>query len=106
MEPLTIAAGAALAVAGVDIAELAILGVGSVITLLVIFALVQAGLSVFYARALNNQVSQGIQAIVGVNNMSTVDQAMEDRKTRGTGGNAQFVNNNGSDDSDNGNSGQ
>jgi hypothetical protein len=60
--------------------QLVLMGVAAIIGLLVIFALVQAGLSIFYARALNNQVSQGINALVGVNNMTAIDRAMEDRK--------------------------
>ena len=79
--------------AGVNIQNLATLGVGAVIALLLIFGLVQAGLSVFYARSLNNQVSQGINALVGVNNMSEIDRAMEDRKQAPS---RTEVNNNGS----------
>jgi hypothetical protein len=99
MEPLTLIAGSVLLQAGVNIGNLAVIGVGAVIVLLLIFGLVQAGLSVFYARSLNNQISQGINAIVGVNNMSTLDRAMEDRK-RENGESAQFVNNNNGDSDD------
>lgn len=69
-----------LAVGMPAIENLVLMGVAAIIGLLVIFALVQAGLSIFYARALNNQVSQGINALVGVNNMTAIDRAMEDRK--------------------------
>lgn len=81
-------------------------GLLAVIGLLLIFALVQAGLSVFYARALNNQVSQGLNALVGVNNMTAVDRAMEDQKrTRAAERReAQVVNNStGDSDDDSGN---
>lgn len=82
MDPatLSVVGGVVMTAAGVDIGALATLGVGSVIALLLIFGLVQAGLSVFYARSLNNQLSQGINAIVGVNNMTEVDRVMEDRR--------------------------
>ena len=83
--------------AGVNIGNLATIGVGAVIALLLIFGLVQAGLSVFYARSLNNQVSQGINALVGVNNMSEIDRAMEDQKQAPNSGN----NNESSNDSNN-----
>lgn len=97
MEPVSLfTEGAFVAQAGVNIQSLATLGVGSVIVLLLIFGLVQAGLSVFQTRAMNNQVQQGIQAIVGVNNMDTIDRAMEDRQ-RGRQ-EAQVVNNNGGGD--------
>lgn len=89
MEPVTVIGGGVLLT--VAIGDLAEVGVLSVIALLLIFGLVQAGLSVFQTRALNNQVQQGIQAIVGVNNMSTIDRAMEDDRNRGN--EAQIVNN-------------
>lgn len=82
----------------VSIDGLATLGVGAVIALLLIFGLVQAGLAVFQARSLNNQISQGIQAIVGVNNMTELDRVMEDRRDgRGREGErrTEVVNNNG-----------
>lgn len=102
---MTLLIGAAVvAQAGVDIQALATLGVGSVIALLLIFGLVQAGLSVFQTRAMNNQVQQGIQAIVGVNNMDTIDRAMEDRQRERQ--EAQVVNNNGGGDETDGNSGR
>jgi hypothetical protein len=55
-------------------------GLLAIVGLLLIFGLVQAGLSVFYARSLESQVSQGINAIIGVNNMSELDKAMEDER--------------------------
>lgn len=77
---LSIASGVVLAAAAPELGYLASLGVGAVIVLLLIFGLVQAGLSVFYARSLNSQLSQGIQAIVGVNNIEHIDRAMEDQR--------------------------
>jgi|APHM01.1.fsa_nt_gi hypothetical protein len=96
MDPATLTIGAVVLQAGVNIQSLATVGVGAVIAIMLIFGLVQAGLSVFQARALNNQVAQGIQAIVGVNNMQTVDNAMEDTSQNG-GGNVQQANNGGGD---------
>lgn len=66
-------------------------GLLAIVGLLLIFGLVQAGLSVFYARSLENQVSQGINALIGVNNMTEIDRAMEDEKQAP----AQVNNNNG-----------
>jgi len=106
MEPVTLLGAVVLSsgASSVNIANLAVIGVGAVIALLVIFGLVQAGLSVFQTRAMNNQVQQGIQAIVGVNNMDTIDRAMENNNRERQG--AQVVNNNGGDGDGGNDSGQ
>lgn len=65
--------------AGVDINDLAILGIGAVITIMILAVLAQVGLSYLGQRSLNDQLGLGMQAIVGSNNLRVVDNQQEDR---------------------------
>jgi len=64
--------------AGVDINDLAILGVGAVIVVMILSILAQVGLSYLAQRNLNDQLSLGMQAIVGSNNLRVVDAQQDD----------------------------
>jgi hypothetical protein len=66
----------------VDINQLALLGVGAVIVVMMLAILAQIGLSYLAQRNLNDQLSLGIQGIVGTNNLRTIDNQMND----GSGG--------------------
>lgn len=72
--------------AGVDINDLAIIGVGAVIVIMLIGALAQVGLSYLAQQSLGNQISLGMQAIVGSNNLRIVDQQQDDGMQDGNGG--------------------
>lgn len=63
----------------VDINQLALLGVGSVIVVMILAILAQVGLSYLAQRNLNDQLSIGVQAIVGSNNLRVVDAQMDDQ---------------------------
>jgi len=63
----------------IDINQLALLGVGAVIVIMILAVLAQIGLSYLAQRNLNDQLSLGIQGVVGVNNLQTIDNQMEDR---------------------------
>lgn len=63
---------------GIDINELALLGVGAVITVMILAVLAQVGLSYLAQRNLNDQLSLGLQAIVGSNNLRVVDNQQDD----------------------------
>ena len=67
--------------AGIDINELALLGVGAVITIMILAVLAQIGLSYLAQRNLNDQLSLGLQAIVGGNNLRIVDNQQDDAPT-------------------------
>lgn len=58
-----------------DLEVLAGLGVGAVIVIALIAILAQVGLSYLAQRNLNDQLSLGIQAIVGANNLRIVDDS-------------------------------
>jgi len=62
----------------VDINELALLGIGAVITIMILAVLAQIGLSYLAQRNLNDQLSLGLQAIVGGNNLRVVDNQQDD----------------------------
>jgi len=64
--------------AGVNINSLAVIGVGAVITVMILAVLAQVGLSYLAQRNVNDQLSLGIQGIVGTNNLRVVDNAQED----------------------------
>jgi hypothetical protein len=70
----------------IDINQLALLGVGGVLVVMILAVLAQVGLSYLAQRNLNDQLSLGIQGIVGTNNLRTIDNQMDDRD--GQGGNA------------------
>jgi len=69
--------------AGIDINDLAILGIGAVITVMILAILAQIGLSYLGQRNLNDQLSLGLQAIVGSNNLRVVDNQQEDGMNEG-----------------------
>jgi len=73
--------------AGVDINDLAILGIGAVITVMILAVLAQIGLSYLGQRNLNDQLSLGLQAIVGSNNLRVVDNQQEDSMDGGDNNN-------------------
>lgn len=62
----------------VDINQLALLGVGAVVVVMILATLAQVGLSYIAQRNLNDQLSLGVQGIVGTNNLRTIDQQMDD----------------------------
>jgi hypothetical protein len=64
--------------AGIDLNDLAVIGVGSVVTIMILAILAQIGLSYLGQRNLNDQLSLGMQAIVGSNNLRVVDNQQED----------------------------
>lgn len=64
--------------ATVDINELALLGVGAVVVVMILAIIAQIGLSYLAQRNLNDQLSLGMQAIVGSNNLRVVDQQQDD----------------------------
>jgi len=64
--------------AGVDIQDLAMVGVGSVVVVMILAILAQIGLSYLGQRNLNDQLSLGMQAIVGSNNLRVVDNQQDD----------------------------
>jgi len=73
--------------AGVDIQDLAMVGVGSVVVVMILAILAQIGLSYLGQRNLNDQLSLGMQAIVGSNNLRVVDNQQEDSIENGDNGN-------------------
>jgi hypothetical protein len=66
---------------GVNINELALLGVGAVIVVMILGILAQIGLSYLAQRNLNDQLSIGVQAIVGGNNLRIIDAQQDDSPT-------------------------
>jgi len=62
----------------VNINELALLGVGAVVVVMILAVLSQVGLSYLAQRNLNDQLSLGIQGIVGSNNLRAIDNQMDD----------------------------
>jgi len=70
----------------VNINELALIGVGAIIVVMLASVLVQAGLSFLAQRNLNDQLSLGIQGVVGVNNVRTVDNQQEPNDAQQDGG--------------------
>jgi len=62
----------------IDINQLALLGVGGVLTVMILAVIAQVGLSYLAQRNLNDQLSLGIQGIVGTNNLRTIDDQMDD----------------------------
>jgi len=73
--------------AGVDINDLAILGIGAVITVMILAVLAQIGLSYLGQRNLNDQLSLGLQSIVGSNNLRVIDNQQEDSMNEGDNNN-------------------
>ncbi|AFH23052.1 hypothetical protein OSG_eHP42_00035 [environmental Halophage eHP-42] len=67
--------------AGIDLNELAIIGVGAVVSVMILAILAQIGLSYLGQRNLNDQLSLGMQAIVGANNLRVVDNQQDDGMT-------------------------
>lgn len=67
---------------GVNINELALLGVGAVIVVMILGILAQIGLSCLAQRNLNDQLSIGVQAIVGGNNLRIIDAQQDDSPTQ------------------------
>ena len=61
----------------VAINELINLGVGGVVGLMLIAVLAQVGLSYLAQRNLNDQLSLGMQAVVGANNVQVVNNQQE-----------------------------
>lgn len=61
----------------IDINQLALLGVGAVVVVMILAILAQIGLSYLAQRNLNDQLSLGIQGIVGTNNLETIDRRMD-----------------------------
>jgi hypothetical protein len=78
---------ATLLQAGVDIQDLAMIGVGAVVVVMILAILAQIGLSYLGQRNLNDQLSLGMQAIVGSNNLRVVDNQQEDNIDNGNNGN-------------------
>lgn len=72
---------------GVEINDLAVLGVGAVITVMILAVLAQVGLSYLAQRNLNDQLSLGLQGIVGSNNLRIVDEQQDDAAESDSGGN-------------------
>jgi len=70
----------------VNINEIALLGVGAVVVVMVLAVLSQVGLSYLAQRNLNDQLSLGIQGIVGSNNLRAIDNQMDDYRERRDGG--------------------
>jgi len=70
----------------VNINELALLGVGAVVVVMVLAVLSQVGLSYLAQRNLNDQLSLGIQGIVGSNNLRAIDNQMDDYREPRDGG--------------------
>jgi len=66
---------------GVNINELALLGVGAIIIVMILGILAQTGLSYLAQRNLNDQLSIGVQAIVGGNNLRIIDAQQDDSPT-------------------------
>jgi hypothetical protein len=62
----------------IDINQLALLGVGGVLTIMILAVLAQVGLSYLAQRNLNDQLSLGLQGIVGANNLRVVDEQQDD----------------------------
>jgi Trp operon repressor len=62
----------------IDINQLALLGVSAVIIIMILGILAQIGLSYLAQRNLNDQLSLGVQAITGTNNLRTIDKQMDD----------------------------
>jgi hypothetical protein len=63
--------------AAVEINELINLGVGGVVGLMLIAVLAQIGLSYLGQRNLNDQLSLGMQAVTGANNIQVVNNQQE-----------------------------
>lgn len=57
---------------------LASLGLGAVITIALVAIVAQVGLSYLAQRNLNDQLSLGVQAIVGANNLQVIDNQQDD----------------------------
>jgi len=70
----------------VNINEIALLGVGAVVVVMVLAVLSQVGLSYLAQRNLNDQLSLGIQGIVGSNNLRAIDNQMDDYRESRDGG--------------------
>jgi hypothetical protein len=68
-----------------DLEVLASVGVGAVIVLALISVLTQTALSFLAQRNLNDQLSLGMQAIVGSNNLQIVDQQQDGDEGNGGG---------------------
>ena len=66
----------------IDLDQLALLGVGSVVLIALLAILAQIGLSYLAQRNLNDQLSLGIQGVVGTNNLQAVDRNQEDEVVR------------------------
>jgi hypothetical protein len=66
---------------GVNINELALLGVSAVIVVMILGIPAQIGLSYLAQRNLNDQLSIGVQAIVGGNNLRVIDTQQDDSPT-------------------------
>lgn len=62
----------------VDINQLAVLGVGAVVVVMILAVLGQMGLSYLAQRNLNDIQSLGVQAVVGTNNIRAIDNQMDD----------------------------
>lgn len=62
----------------IDINALAALGVGAVVIIMILAVLAQIGLSYLAQRNLNDQLSLGMQAVVGSNNIRTIDNQQDD----------------------------
>lgn len=60
-----------------DLELLAGLGLGAVIIIALVAVVAQVGLSYLAQRNLNDQLSLGMQAIVGANNLRIVDDSQE-----------------------------
>ncbi|UXF50506.1 hypothetical protein 7908G3F9_9 [Haloquadratum phage sp.] len=80
--------------AGIDLNELAIIGVGAVVSVMILAILAQIGLSYLGQRNLNDQLSLGMQAIVGANNLRVVDNQQDDGMTLEDNNNDNNNNNN------------
>jgi len=65
---------------GPDLEFLASVGLGAVVIIALVAVVTQVGLSYLAQRNLNDQLSLGMQAIVGSNNLEIVDRAQEDTK--------------------------
>jgi hypothetical protein len=70
-----------------DIGYLAGLGLGAVVVVMLVAVTAQVGLSYLGQRNLNDQLSLGMQAVVGANNIRVVDQQQDDGSDGGNGGN-------------------
>jgi hypothetical protein len=69
-----------------DIGYLAGLGLGAVIVVMLVAVTAQVGLSYLGQRNLNDQLSLGMQAVVGANNIRVVDEQQDDGRAGGRNG--------------------